>query len=60
MSNTENRLFEIATFNEDDAIAKRALLILKKRYDKTYHWCPEWDYLVIKSSDIEAVYCLCF
>ncbi len=60
MSKTEHNLINIATFHKEDSVANRAMKILRKRYNKTYHWCYEWDGLVINSSHAEASCCLCF
>lgn len=47
----EHRLVEIATMHPDDKVANRAMKILRKRYDKTYIWCADCDYLVTKEKD---------
>ena len=59
MSKTEHNLVNIATFHEEDKVANRAMRILRSRYNETYHWCPEWDYLVINETHLEANCCLC-
>lgn len=52
-------LISVATFDESNEKANEAMGKLRK-IDKTYHWCAEWDDLVICSSDIEANHCTCF
>lgn len=40
--------------------AASAIIELKKKFNKTYHWCSEWDYMVICDSDKEFDCCNCF
>ena len=57
-SRTINSLANIATFHSNDEYANKAMRLLKK-IDPTYHWCQEFDDLVICSSDDEAKFCNC-
>lgn len=53
-----NKLCHIATFSKCDARASRAMKLLHK-VDLTYHWCFDWDELVICANDREASCCTC-
>lgn len=52
------KLEHTATFGPDEE-AKNAMKVLRK-LNKTYHWCAEWDYLVICDKDREFECCTCF
>ena len=57
----EKRLLNIATFDNCDVKSKKALEILRKYFNSTYHYCCEWDYAVISTACQEAVgICDCF
>lgn len=51
-------LRRIATCDPDYEIAKEALRKLRE-INPTYHWCQEWDYLVICDKDREYESCSC-
>lgn len=53
----ELELTKIATFGTDEE-AKEAMEELRK-IDPSYHWCPDWDFMVICNSDTETSGCLC-
>ena len=48
---TKNQLDDIATFHCEDIIANEAMKILKEKYDNTYFFCGDCDYLVVKEKD---------
>jgi len=50
-----NRLERIATYGDDKAAAE-AMVELKK-INNTYHWCPEFDYLVVCNEHPEWEFC---
>lgn len=52
------KLENIATFSKSNTRANAAMRLLHK-VDLTYHWCDEWDGLVINSSDPETRSCSC-
>jgi len=55
----ESELAKIATYHKVDSIANRAMKILRSRYNSTYHWCLDWDQLVICDKDHEYKFCNC-
>ena len=48
---TENELTKIAQHSRDNEEASKAMRELKERFDPTYCWCADCDFLVIKSKD---------
>lgn len=48
MSRIEEMLIHIAEYWCDDR-ANRAMKILRERYDKSYFWCADCDFLVTKN-----------
>ena len=52
------KLVNIATFDTNDDVAKAAMKQLKS-INKSYHWCEEWDYLVMCDEDPEYASCMC-
>lgn len=53
-----NAMQNAATFTPSDNIAKE-LLITLRLVNKTYHFCPEFDGLVICDEDWEHGHCYC-
>jgi len=53
-----SKLADIATFNASDAMANKAMKILRST-NKTWHWCPDWDDLAICDVMMEFKYCNC-
>jgi hypothetical protein len=47
---TEQELMQIAQ-EGGDAEASEAMKELRERFDKTYIWCEDCDYLVVKHKD---------
>ena len=47
----EAQLGYCATYDQDEAIASRAMELLRTKYDKTYGWCWDCDGLVIRQKD---------
>lgn len=43
---TENQLLKVAELHSDDNISTLAIRRLQKEFDPTFHFCPEWDYMV--------------
>lgn len=43
--NLENKLAGIATFSQSERMANLAMWLLRKLFNKQYHWCPDFDYL---------------
>lgn len=56
----EHYLADVATWSKYEWKANLAMKILKKFFNKTYHWCGEYDDLVICDKDDEFEYCRCF
>lgn len=50
MSRIEEMLIKIAE-SECDNKANRAMKILRERYDKSYFWCADCDFLVTKKEN---------
>jgi hypothetical protein len=48
----------LAENSSDEVISKNAMLELRK-VNATYHWCPDWDYMVICDDQIEINGCTC-
>ena len=48
---TEKELVDIATWDQDDNIANKAMKLLRSKFDKTYIWCEDCDGLVVKERD---------
>lgn len=55
----EHRLVLIASVSKDTEKASSAMRQLKQDFNKTYHWCPDWDFAAICDKDIEYECCLC-
>lgn len=53
------RLIYIAEYSKNIEYANSAMQQLKKDFNKTYHWCPDWDYMVICNDDKESDGCTC-
>lgn len=47
----ESSLIKIAEQDPNDTRANKAMRILNGYFDKSYHWCPELDFAVIKTSE---------
>lgn len=54
----KQRLLKIAETSDDEIEMKIAMAKLRK-INPTYHWCPDWDFMVICDTDYEAKSCLC-
>jgi hypothetical protein len=52
--NFESELIELAE-GADDEVSNAAMVILRKRFDSSYVWCPELDYAVVKLSECEKI-----
>ena len=48
---TESELIKIAETHPDETVAQKAMIELRKRFDKTYGWCVDCDGLVVKEKD---------
>lgn len=55
----ERKIVKIAETTKDEQKALRAMKILRKRYNRTYHWCVNWDYKVICNEGKEWRLCNC-
>ena len=56
---TEQELIKIAQQSGDQDAANKAMAQLKKFWNPSYHWCDEWDDLVICNTDLEFKACTC-
>lgn len=56
--NVLRKLVSIAEVAIDGPIGDKAMIKLRE-IDPTYHWCPNWDYMVLCASDPEAEGCTC-
>lgn len=52
-----NKLIRIA--ENGDSLSSKAAMRFLRRINKTYHWCPDWDYMVICDKSSEYDCCLC-
>jgi hypothetical protein len=48
---TEDQLVYIAEQCTDDVRADMAMVVLREKFDKTYFWCSDCDFLVTKHSE---------
>lgn len=55
----EHKLAMYATYCHYNWLADIILTILRKYFDKSYHFCEEWDGLVLSNEDQEADKCFC-
>jgi hypothetical protein len=55
----ECNLVRWATFTNKDWWAIFLIKVLKLFFNKSYHHCTEWDYLVICDGDYEFKFCDC-
>lgn len=58
MTKEERRRLEIVAENGPEEKANEAMKKLKE-INKTYHWCPDWDDMVICDEHKEIECCLC-
>ena len=59
MKDDERRaLAKIAENDKDEDTANSAMRQLRK-VNSTYHWCPDWDFMVICNEDREHECCNC-
>jgi len=54
----KQRLLKIAELSKDEEEMKAAMAKLRAM-NPSYHWCPDWDFMVICDTDVEAKGCLC-
>ena len=60
MKSKEIRDIEIVAENHtDDERSYEAMSFLREEVNPTYHWCPDWDYMVICDTDSEWEACGC-
>lgn len=53
------KLVRVAENSRDEKASKEAMKKLRE-INPTYHWCAEWDSMVICDKDKEFECCLCF
>lgn len=53
------RLIRIAELDPEIEGANSAMQQLKRTVNKTYHWCHDWDDMVICDTDPEFEACTC-
>lgn len=53
------KLEHLAENTTNEAESKTAMLKLRNTFNATYHWCPDWDYMVICDEDKEIEGCSC-
>jgi hypothetical protein len=58
MNTRERRDLEIIAENSTDDKAMVAMTELRA-INPSYHWCPDWDYMVICDTDSEWDTCTC-
>lgn len=59
MSNKEKRLAKIAEMSKCDYRASKAMKLLREKFNPTYHWCWDWDGMVIADTHKEYECCTC-
>ncbi len=51
MTEEEKKLINTAQHSQNDTEAFNAMAELRKRFDESYGWCSDCDYLVVKESE---------
>lgn len=51
MEEQEIRLIVLAQTSKDDCTANQAMKDLRDKFDKTYGWCWDCDFVVVKEKD---------